>query len=277
LVFAVRHPRGVILFGAGLNPEVAEDPESQLGLWLPLVVQPKGGMSDGDLAVCLGKAGARLEQVTHIVLPDLRFPHTGAVEKFPRARIVATGREYDYARSGRHAGYVATDFDQVQHWELIEFPPDAPLGTFRSHVDLLGDGSVELLDVRGHTPGAVALLVRAARKPILLAGNLVPTSETLRSAAHPVSVVDMDAWWDAFWRLKKMQQLVPDLVVLPDHDLAAVRASLPEASVRGYRPPPPTPTSRGFPWKIFPMEAAGAPWRGFQREAEPFESPPQSR
>src|SRR5262249_25054758 len=109
------------------------------------------------------------------------------------------------------------------NWKFIDFAAATPLGTFPAHVDLFGDGSCLLLDASGPTPGTLAVVLRLPHQPVLLADDLAPVSETVRYAAQPASLFDADQWWDYVWRLKRFKDLVPDLIVLPGHDVAAAR------------------------------------------------------
>jgi hypothetical protein len=89
----------------------------------------------------------------------------------------------------------------------------------------LEDGSVLLLDVTGATAGGLAVLARLPSGPVLLCGNLAWTKEQYMYARFPGVLFDRKAWWEKVWRLKKFKDLVPELVVLPDHEWAAVESA----------------------------------------------------
>ena len=57
---------------------------------------------------------------------------------------------------------------------------------------------------------------------ILGVTKLAWTESQYRYAWTPGFAFKREAWWDAVWRLKKFKDLFPALVVLPDHDWAAV-------------------------------------------------------
>jgi N-acyl homoserine lactone hydrolase len=222
-VFLIVHPtEGLILFGAGLNPKPVTSPESFSG-WLQSLmgaeVHPKRGVAEA-----LQAAGFRVEAVRSIVLGDLRFDHTGEIERFPQARVVVSTVEHAYAQAGP-SGYVPGDFDTVTNWKLVDFAGASPLATFPAHIDLFGDGSCLLIDAHGFTAGTMAMAVRLPRRPLLLADDAAPTPESARYAARPVAAYDMRQWWDNIWRLKRFSDLAPDLLVLPAHDLDAARAA----------------------------------------------------
>jgi len=115
--------------------------------------------------------------------------------------------------------------EDVDGNRFIDFAGAEPLGTFRAHRDLFGDGSVLLIDAAGATAGGLAVLVRLPAAPVLLCGNLAWTKEQYFYARLPGLLFDRAAWWEKVWRLKKFKDLVPKLAVLPDHDWAAVAAT----------------------------------------------------
>jgi hypothetical protein len=41
----------------------------------------------------------------------------------------------------------------------------------------------------------------------------------------PGLLFDRDAWWEKIWRVKKFKDLVPALLILPDHEWTAVEAA----------------------------------------------------
>jgi len=62
--------------------------------------------------------------------------------------------------------------DSLEGRTTIDYELDGPpvLTFTRSH-DLFGDGSVVLVDLAGHTPGSVGVLLHTSAGPVLLAGD----------------------------------------------------------------------------------------------------------
>ena len=226
LVFAIEHPRhGVILFGTGLSRAIASDSAPYLKGWLATLGKPT--MAKGqEIPAQLPKAKLSPAKVRHVILPDLRFDHTGAVESFPTAQVIVSAAEH-LAAMGPDADRfsLSEEYDQVRTWQFVNFADTTPLGTFQAHRDLFEDGSVLLLDVSGATAGGVAALVRLPTGPVLLCGNLAWTKEQYLYARFPGVLFDRKAWWEKVWRLKKFKELVPELVVLPDHEWATIEAA----------------------------------------------------
>lgn len=225
LAFVIVHPRhGLVLFGTGLNRALVKDSAEYLGFFLASFGEPE--VKEGqDILSQLQQAKLPRDKVRHIIVTDLRFTHTGELERFPFARVVVTSGEHTAARDAdRNELYFPEEYDKVREWRFIDFAGAEPLGTFRAHIDLLGDRSVLLIDAAGATAGGMAVLVRLPTAPALLCGNLAWTKENYFHARLPGFLFDRDAWWEKVWRLKKFKDLVPALVVLPDHDWAAVEA-----------------------------------------------------
>jgi glyoxylase-like metal-dependent hydrolase (beta-lactamase superfamily II) len=223
LVFAIEHPRhGIILVGTGLSRGVAQEAESYLGAFRTAIGLPS--MAEGqDLFSQLAAANLSEKRVRTIILPDLRFSHTGELENFPTAEVVVTATEYAAATEEEESALsISDEYDGVKHWRFIDFVDATPLGAFRAHRDLFGDGSVLLIDVAGATAGGMAILVRLPHAPVLLCGNLALTAEQAQYVREPGFTVDRAAWWENAWRLKKFAELAPELIVLPDNDWDAV-------------------------------------------------------
>lgn len=226
LVFVLDHPRqGLVLFGTGLNHEIANDAERHVGSLLTTVGKPT--MTKGqDILSQLQTAKMPIEKVHHLILPDLRFDHTGEVESFSTAQVIVASAEHNAAIDQEEDRLsVASEYDRVRTWKFIDFARAEPLGTFRAVRDLFGDGSVFLIDVAGATPGGLAALIRLPTGPVILCGNLAWTKDQYFYPRLPGFLFDREAWWEEIWRLKKFKELAPELIVLPDHDWATVEAA----------------------------------------------------
>ena len=225
LAFLIEHPRqGLTLFNTGLNHEIAEDPEKYLGPLLVALAKPEAAEGQ-NLPSQIEQAGLSTERVRRLIVSDLRFNHTGELKQFPSAEVIVAQIEYDTAQE-QPSGvlYREDEYNHVRSWKFIDYTPDQPIGTFTSHIDLFGDGSLILIDAAGATSGSQALLVRLPSQPVLLCGSLAPIKENYLYAGMPRLLFDRNAWWEKIWRLKKFKDLVPELLIFPDHDLKAVES-----------------------------------------------------
>lgn len=226
LVFAIEHPRkGIILVGTGLSRAVMSEPENYLGAFRTAIGSLT--LDEGqDILSQLKSADLSVEKVRNVILPDLRFSHTGELENFPHAQVIVSAAEYSAAmEKGESALSISDEYDGVKQWKFIDFTDSQPLGAFSASRDLFGDGSVLLIDVSGATPGGLAVLVRLPHSPVLLCGNLAWTGEQARYVREPGFVFNRQSWWKNAWRLKKFMELAPNLIILPDHDWEAAEAA----------------------------------------------------
>jgi N-acyl homoserine lactone hydrolase len=90
----------------------------------------------------------------------------------------------------------------------------------------MGDGSLMLLPTPGHTAGSVSLLVRrAARPPLLLAGDLTCGAELLQRGQLP-GLGRRRQLAESSRQVLALARQQPGLVVLPAHDPSAAQRLL---------------------------------------------------
>lgn len=220
LTFAIRHPSGkTILFDTGFSKRVNSDPNDYIGFFASVVGRFSMAAEQG-LAAQMREAGIDLGDVSHIVMSHLHFDHAGGIEEFPDAEVIVSYAERSRARhaDGTLSFFNPKDLNSVNLWREIDFDDGAPYATFAGHVDLLGDDSVHLVPLPGHTIGGLGVIVRLEDGPVLLAGDAAAVEESWRFAAMPFVAEDRDLWWETIWRIKKFQQLVPGALVLGGHD-----------------------------------------------------------
>ena len=244
-VFVVRHPRaGPVLIGTGLDPALVEMPANRLGWWLAALTEPTVAKDAGVVAQ-LGRLGIAVRSVRHIVLLDCRFPQTGQLRRFPDADVIVSARDRAWAmRDGGGAGVRRDDLADVERWKPVSFEDTPGLGTVPHAHDVLGDGSLWLLDLPGYTPGSTAVLVRLPEGPVVLGGGVVPFAETLRMPSVPWAATDPDAWWLSAWRVKRFRELADGLTVFPGYDVGvpgADRKNRKDVTVHREADPAPAP------------------------------------
>lgn len=240
--YVLEHPKeGLAVIDTGLHRSEREKKGESGGL-LGTVIETELG-EDGELPAQMKEAGLDPGDVRWVLLSDLRITKAGEAEAFHQARVVVTRRERDAAREGG-AFYAQRYLDDVESWKFVDWNDAEPLGTMRAASDLFGDGSVMALDASGPTAGTMAFLVRLPARPVLLAGDLAPSAETVRYAAKPEFLEDADAWWDRIWRLKRFADLDPELLVVPGDDATPLRGV---AGVVWHEAEKATPGARATP------------------------------
>jgi hypothetical protein len=234
--FLIEHPRaGLIVVGTGLAPSLRQNPEAELGWLVAALVEVT--VKDGqDLMRQLKDAGFAPEKVRRVILMDCRFPQTGQVAQFPEADVTVARAEREWALgAGFASGVRRADVLAVHRWDPIDMTDTEPLGTFPHAQDLLGDGSVMLLDASGYSPGTTAVLVRLASGPVVIAGGVAPRAGTLRAPIIPAVATDREQWWLAIWRLKRFRELAEGLLVIPGFDASAFEDDDARADLRLHR------------------------------------------
>jgi glyoxylase-like metal-dependent hydrolase (beta-lactamase superfamily II) len=226
----------LVVFDTGLSDEIRTNRFGYLGLvgsMLNRVDMP----ATGALPVQMKAAGLDPGRVRYVVLSHLHFDHTGSIRAFPGATVVTARGEKDeaLATSGFMDFFREQDFNGAARWTEIDYSAGEPFATFLSHHDLLGDGAMILVDLHGHTRGSQGMLLRAPQGPILLTGDAAWVDESWVYAGTPISADDMEAWWEQIWRIKKMAQVVPQLLVVAGHDVSrVVKQNRPDVMVHDF-------------------------------------------
>ncbi|WP_306364464.1 MBL fold metallo-hydrolase [Nocardia sp. CC227C] len=227
--FLVEHPRARFLVDPALCANVHERVIPGLPFPVPLLVSPEKpvlGLRDALAARDLSG-----DDIDFVLATHLHWDHVSGLLELPDSvelRLPAV--EYDWAMRGAHApiGVVRAPLrDRAVGGLELDGPP---VLTFpRSH-DLFGDGAVVLVDLAGHTPGSVGVLLAVADGTrVLLAGDAVWNRVQVRlireKAPMPGQLFDADR--DAAFRTIARLHALPDgieVIASHDYDACAARA-----------------------------------------------------
>lgn len=222
--FVIEHPSfGLVVFDTGISQRARTQPEHYVG-WLGARLGMLDVPAGAGLPEQMRAAGFDPGDVKRVVISHLHFDHTGAIGDFPNATVVISAAEKAWIDAGvSRMDFVDPDpLTGRSRWQAIDFQNEKPLSTLLAASDLLGDGSLLTVDLSGHTPGNLGMIVRAAEAPVLLAGDAAWTEKSWRWPARPISASNMSLWWEQAWRIKKFAMLEPHLIVVPGHDDVAI-------------------------------------------------------
>ncbi len=227
--FFIDHRGEYALVDTGLSPLLATDPAAYLGETLAKLgksaLKEVTIKAEWSAAARLQKLGVDRGQVGRVILTHAHFDHTGANRDFPHAAFLLTQPLWDAGRKGDlFSGHWRRDFPDSLRLQLIDFHGSAPFLTFAGRYDVFGDGSVIVLPMPGHDPGCVGVFVRARTRNVLLIGDAAYTMRNIRELTMPARAVDAEAEWDTLGRLRKLTEAAPDILIVPSHDAAVIRA-----------------------------------------------------
>lgn len=232
----VKHPRGDILidtgFGRGIDEQFATMPRmfrvlTSYSLWQPTVDQ-------------LEASGYDRKALRAILLTHAHWDHVSGLPDFPNLPVWVTKQERDFIRKGGN-GQFGKPFSDI-NYEEYGFEGGRYLGFPASH-DVYGDGAIVVGFAPGHTPGGVIIFVTLADGTrYAFVGDLVWQLEgiTLRQErSWPVrKFADLDAKGarDNLLRMIAIKERLPDLIIVPAHDMRAF-AKLPRLPAGAGRRP----------------------------------------
>lgn len=210
----VRHPRGVVVFDAGLHPALADGPGA-LGRLAKLFTPelPAGGSVGPRLAA----HGVDPAGPIAVVVSHCHFDHVGGLCELPNARLVVQRDEWAAATTDAAAG--SGGYDR----SLYDLGHDV-LAVDGEH-DLFGDGTVVTLPTPGHTCGHQSLRVRTEDGPTILTGDACYFLHTLDDEVLPPVGFDLDRQRRSLALLRAERDRGTRIV--PGHDAGVLRAMLP--------------------------------------------------
>ena len=171
--FLIEHPKGLILFDTGwhreMSPEGVYDKRAQvksLGSWFLYQIN-QGRIAKGEaIDEQLAKLGYKPSDLDYVLLSHLDCDHANGLELVKDTkRFLVAADEVRFAKKHR-ARYYTGWWKDIP---LTEFEWNDRLGPVGKSYDLLGDGSVELVNIPGHSDGLFAVKIKnEAGKFVLL-------------------------------------------------------------------------------------------------------------
>jgi N-acyl homoserine lactone hydrolase len=221
--FLIRHPSaGPLVVDTGLHPSVSSKPAANLGRIASAVVRPD--LSPGeDLPAQLRRRNIDSRAIRTVVMTHLHMDHASGMSEFSGAAFILTEAEWRAATTVRRPllhGYRRSHYDYAFDFRTVSYdsPSVTSYSTFGRTFDLLGDGSVRLVSLPGHTLGHQAVLCRLRDRDLLIAGDAIYTYGQLTSAPFPPRAEDPHTYRRSLQELRLFHRQFPQAVIIPGHD-----------------------------------------------------------
>ena len=208
--YVIRHGAKTLLWDTGFPAGLKGKPNDMGALVASM---------DRDIPEQLATLGLKPSDIGIVGISHMHGDHTGQAKDFPAAKLLIGKADFE-----RSAGAN----DPFGPWRG---KPDQLMASSGADVDVFGDGSVIALNLPGHTPGHLALLVKLASGNVLLSGDLYHATEARQMRGMPpfnTSRAETLASMDRFERLAKslrakviIQHEPADLAKLPAFPAAA--------------------------------------------------------
>jgi glyoxylase-like metal-dependent hydrolase (beta-lactamase superfamily II) len=217
--FVVTHPAATFIVDPGVCVNVGERAVSQLPAVLRASVRPGADVVPTVSALAeLGYASADID----FALPThAHWDHVCGLLDLPGMPVHLHRTEHQWVTTGSVAP-VGGVRDSLESRDTIVYDLDGPpvLTFTRSH-DLFGDGSVVLVDLAGHTPGSVGVLLHTSAGHVLLAGDAAwhtyQVEDIRQKSSYPGGLADEDRD-EAFLSLHRLHAVKDRVTVIPTHD-----------------------------------------------------------
>ncbi|WP_431953818.1 MBL fold metallo-hydrolase [Nocardia lijiangensis] len=225
--FLIEHPKARFIVDPALCSGVHERVITELPFPVPLLVAPdKPVLGLSDALAARDIAGSDID---FVIPTHLHWDHVSGLLELPaEVPVRLPAAEHAWAMLGAHAP-VGVARGPLRGRIFDPFELDGPpVLTFPRSKDLFGDGSVLLLDLAGHTPGSIGVLLAVDDGTrVLLAGDAVWSKlqiDLLREKAPmPGQLFDFDRD-AAFAVIHRLHALPDDIEIVAGHDHAAVTA-----------------------------------------------------
>lgn len=213
--YLIEHPDGLVLFDTGWGRDIAPEggidfkaQSEQMGRLLTRI--SRGRLPEGESAKeQLLKLGYLPSDLDYVILSHLDVDHVSGLRDVAEAKNLLVSRPELEAASklkNRIRYYPAL-------WKGLPLQPfdyaDTGIGPFGKSYDLFDDGSVQLVDISGHTEGLCGMLVNHNGKYVLMFADGGYSSRSWQEMILPGPYADKD-------RLRRSLQWIREMSISPD-------------------------------------------------------------
>lgn len=223
--FVVKHPRATFIVDPSVCLDVGERAVAQLPRLLRIAVRPSDDIV--PTLTALTELGLGVGDIDFALPTHAHWDHVCGLLDLPGLPVHLHRTERDWVMSGPVAP-VGGVRDSLLGRPTVEYDLEGPpILTFTRSHDLFGDGSVVLVDLVGHTPGSVGVLLHTLHGWVLLAGDAAwhhQQVDTIRQkASYPGGLADDDRA-ETFRTLHRLHAVKDIVNIVPTHDHDAARS-----------------------------------------------------
>ncbi|GAA5058454.1 MBL fold metallo-hydrolase [Nocardia callitridis] len=234
--FVVEHPRATFL----VDPSVCHDVEQRAIAQLPAVLRPAVRPPADSIPTVTG-----LRRMPNLPTPDFALPthahwdHVCGLLDLPDLPVRLHRVEHEWVSTGPFAPAGGVR-DALRDRTIDDYELDGPpVLTFTASHDLFGDGTVLLVDLAGHTPGSVGILLHTRQGWVLLAGDAAwhtrQIDDVRQKASYPGNFADDDRA-QTFRTLQRLHLARHRVRIVPTHDHSAATRLEPSRAARNTAP-----------------------------------------
>lgn len=179
--YLIEHPQGLVLVDTG---------QSEGG---PAVVK-----EEDKVASRLRELGHRPEDIKYVIMTHLHVDHAAYMSQFPGATFVVRKEELRAAwwPEACEGGYVYEQYRDCRDFKYLQLRDDEIF-------DLFMDGTIQLIDTRGHTRGHQSVILNLPDTgKVILVGDAASLRENLEDRVLPGNATDS---WAAIQTLERLQ------------------------------------------------------------------------
>jgi len=222
--FVVTHRAARFIVDPGVCVNVAERAVAQLPSVLRAAVRP--GSDVVPTVSALAEQGYTQADIDFALPTHTHWDHVCGLLDLPGLPVHLHRPEHDWVTTGSVAP-VGGVRDSLEGRTTVDYDLDGPpMLTFTRSHDLFGDGSVVVVDLAGHTPGSVGLLLNTSAGPVLLAGDAAwhtyQIDDIRQKSSYPGGLADENRD-EAFRTLHRLHAVRDRVTVIPTHDPDAAR------------------------------------------------------
>jgi glyoxylase-like metal-dependent hydrolase (beta-lactamase superfamily II) len=211
--YLVQHPKGLLMWDAGLADSLIDLPDGlTIGAWRLVVTR--------TLASHLDALKISPASITYLGFSHMHPDHTGNANLFSHSTVLVGEKEYEAA----YAPVPPPNYDTASYGSLRS----RPTIKINDTTDVFGDGTAVIVPAPGHSVGHQVLFLDFANTgKVVLAGDLYYSS--VDRQRQRVSAMNADIE-QSFESIRKIEQLVAErgAVMIIHHDREQL-SSLPAA------------------------------------------------